>query len=91
MSHQDRRVPRQRLETFKGRVENTVPGSAIGWIRCTEVNGQPCDLVLFFHENYTKAGVLPEPGTIVKGNISRTADPTRQDRAMNVEEVDGAE
>lgn len=77
------------LESFRGHVANTIPAQDIGWIRCTEVNGEDSSEILFFHLNYTKAGRMPAPDAAVKGTISRTADPTRQDRAMNVEVVDG--
>ena len=83
MNQERRHVPRKALETFRGKVENTIPESNIGWIRTD------ADEVLFFHINYTTNQTLPAPGTAVTGSISRTADPTRQDRALNVEVVDG--
>ncbi len=85
MIHKPKCVSHNSLETFRGHVQNTIPNSDIGWIRCAEVNGQPSEEVLFFHANYTKNGVLPRPGARVKGKVSRTADPAKQDRALEVE------
>ena len=82
MNQERRHVPRKALETFRGNVENTIPDSNIGWIRTD------ADEVLFFHANYTKDGVLPRPGARVKGKVSRTADPAKQDRALEVEADD---
>lgn len=79
MNQERRHVPRKALETFRGKVENTIPDSNIGWIRTD------ADEVLFFHANYTRKRVLPEIGVAVKGTIARTADPARQDRAIDVE------
>lgn len=83
MNSTPKHAPQKALETFRGQVENTLPDSNIGWIRTDA--GE----VLFFHINYTTNHTLPAPGTAVTGCISRTADPTRQDRALNVEVVDG--
>ena len=82
MNQERRQILRKALETFRGKVENTIPDSNIGWIRTD------ADEVLFFHANYTKDGVLPRPGARVKGKVSRTADPAKQDRALEVEADD---
>ena len=88
MHHEAKQAAGKELETFRGHVQNTIPKSDIGWIRCVEVDGQPSEEVLFFHANYTKDGVLPRPGARVKGKVSRTADPAKQDRALEVEADD---
>lgn len=87
MNQKTKSQPRKGLETFEGRVQNTILSAGIGWIECTKVNGEDSNDVLFFHENYTEAGVLPAVRAKVKGNISRTADPAKQDRAIDVEVV----
>ena len=87
MNQKTKTHARKGLETFEGRVQNTIPSSGIGWIECTKVNGEDSEDVLFFHENYTLAGTLPAVRAKVKGNISRTADPAKQDRAIDVEVV----
>jgi hypothetical protein len=75
------------LARFVGVVENTKPAAGIGWIRCTEIDGKDSNEVLFFHTNYTVDRKLPASATLVKGEVSRTADPTLQDRALNIEVI----
>lgn len=69
----------QKLETFTGVVENTIPHKDIGWVRTDA--GE----TLFFHRNYVRNHKLPEIGARVKGRIGRLENEDKQARAFAVE------
>ena len=69
----------QKLETFTGVVENTIPHKDIGWVRTDA--GE----TLFFHRNYVRNHKLPEIGARVTGRIGRVENEDKQARAFNVE------
>jgi hypothetical protein len=73
----------QKLETFTGVVENTIPARDIGWIRAD--SGE----TLFFHVNYILDRKMLEVGARVKGRIGRVPNEERQARAFAVEVVNG--
>ncbi len=71
----------QKVETFTGTVQNTIPHKDIGWIS-TDAGEE-----LFFHKNYCKAQRLPSEGARVKGRIGRVENEDKQARAFRVEVI----
>ena len=71
----------QKIETFTGVIENTIPHKDIGWVRTD--SGE----TLFMHKNYALAHKLPEIGARVKGLIGRVPQEDKQARAFKVEVV----